>query len=1043
MEKIRKQLVDVRRSIHRESYDISHFKFHEGDIEGAHRVDFDDKTWTDFQTGGIWGGYDVTAWFRAKVCIPAHFKDKKVHLRFLAGPRDGGGSTAECLLYVNGKPLQGIDVWHEEAYLPPQMMEDDSIAIAIKAWSGVLDVPDRRRFKEAKIIWIDEEAEKFYYLADTILKSVELMDKNDLKGITLLKTLDNAYNMIDFLEFRSDEYYESLERAYDYLNGEIEGLKGTDILKPTIVALGHSHIDMAWLWRLKDTREKASRTFSTVLHLMDQYPEYRYIHSSPQLYKFLKEDYPEIFKKVRERIIGGEWEITGGMWVESDTNIPSGESLVRQFLFGRRFIKEEFGQDTNVVWLPDVFGYSGSLPQIMKKSGMKYFLTSKISWNQYNRFPYDTFMWKGIDGSQVLTYFITTPEGGDWQYTYNGSMEPNEIKGAWENYQQKDLNHELLYVFGWGDGGGGPTTEMLECARAMEDLPGMPKVEIGKAEDFFTRLDDRIEDKDIPIWDGELYLELHRGTYTSQAFIKRANRKSEALYHCAELFSSLACILNCQDIYPKSDLNRGWEKILLNQFHDILPGSSIRQVYEDCIEDYREIEALGQRALASAKDSISSSIGTDGESVVVYNPTSMLRDDIVAIPWFTDAERKQFVDIDGSLMPKQIIEAKGQRQILTYVENVPSLGYKVLRIIDEANCPHSGETLKISKNLMQNKYYKIQLNSKGQIVSLYDRISHRDIVTRGERANVFQVFEDRPINFDAWDIDEFYKYKMREIQELIEIEVEEEGPIRGVLRLKWRFYDSIIEQRITIYSESPRIDFKTNIDWQQRQVLLKVAFPVDIRSTRATYDIQFGSIERPTHSNTSWDMAKFEVVGHKWADLSEGNYGVALLNDCKYGYDVRDNVIRLTLLKSPTYPDDRADQGQHVFTYSLLPHADSLQRSNVIEQSYWLNYPMTTSYIDTAQEGMLPLKAGFAYTNTDHVIIETVKQAEEENAWIIRLYECKRYTNDHVKLIFHKPIEKAVECNLMEEEDVEIDYEKNHMDFSIRPFEIKTFKVWM
>ncbi|HET7658724.1 MAG TPA: alpha-mannosidase, partial [Bacillales bacterium] len=541
--KLRKHVDEIGSKIHRKIQDIPSFQYLESECDGAHRPEFDDSEWKNFQIGEFWGGYDKVAWFRTTVFVPIDWRDQKLALRFLVGPRDGGNSTAETLLYVNGKPLQAIDVWHEDAWIPPELLEKGKLSIALKAWSGVLGVPDRRRFKLAQLVWIDEPCEQYYYLADTLLKAIDEMDENDLRRTELLKALNKSIQKVDFLKPGSDSFYDSIKVAAGYLQGKVDEWAEVEEMKPKVVTLGHSHIDMAWLWRLSHTREKASRTFSTVLHLMRQYPEYRYIHTSPQLYQFIKKDYPEIYENVKGKIRSGEWEITGGMWVEPDTNLPSGESLIRQILFGKRFMREEFGVDTKVVWLPDVFGYTWALPQIMKKSGMDYFMTTKISWNQFNRFPYDTFKWRGIDGTEILTHFITTPEFGNPSYTYNGEIDPKSIKGIWNLYKQKDVNDELLLAYGWGDGGGGPTKGMLEARRVMKNLPGFPKVTTGKAEPYFERLDKRLAGQELALWDGELYLEYHRGTYTSQAALKRGNRKAEITYHQAEWLSVLASLL--------------------------------------------------------------------------------------------------------------------------------------------------------------------------------------------------------------------------------------------------------------------------------------------------------------------------------------------------------------------------------------------------------------------------------------------------------------------------------------------------------------------
>ena len=574
LEKIRKYLdEDIKPSRYRSVVEIGSWKYMETSmderIDEACAPDYDDSGWADFRLWDTWGGYDRVAWFRTVVRIPEEIrsfqgKECRIALRFLVGPRDGGDSTAETLLYIDGKPVQGIDIWHEEALLDDAVTAKNAFQIALKAWSGVLAPPRFRTFKLAQMIALDERVEHFYYTADTLLRCCILLDENDLRRIRLTRLLNDTFKRVHFLNFGEEEYYASVYDALSFVEKGLGELAATEEIKPVVYGVGHSHIDMAWLWRLCATREKASRTFSTVLNLMRQYPEYRYMHSSPQLYQFLKEDYPDIYEQVREKIQEGSWEITGGMWVESDTNIPSGESLVRQFVYGKRFIREEFGRETTLVWLPDVFGYSAAMPQIMKKSGMKYFMTTKISWNQYNQFPYDTFWWKGIDGTKIFTHFITTPEDGSWFYTYNGHMDPEEVTGVWNNYKDKDKNDELLIAFGWGDGGGGPTREMLEQSRVMKNIPGIPKVELTTAEDYFRRIYDHVDHDALGQWEGELYFELHRGTYTSQAANKRYNRQTEILLHNIEFLSVLSG-MEQECAYPKEALDALWESPIIEK----------------------------------------------------------------------------------------------------------------------------------------------------------------------------------------------------------------------------------------------------------------------------------------------------------------------------------------------------------------------------------------------------------------------------------------------------------------------------------------------
>jgi alpha-mannosidase len=1039
IEKISKQLPEIRAAVYREVLAIPQFKFCEGERAGAERPDFVDEEWADFQVGDFWGGYDVVAWFRARVTIPPEWRQRKLALRFLVGPRDGGDSTAETMLYLNGRPLQAIDVWHPEAWLPPEDVAPGEITIALKAWSGVLGVPDRRRFKVADLVWLDEGAERFFFLADTVLQAVKSLDEADLRRVRLLQALNEAFYRVDFTKAGSAAFYDSLLAAGEQLAQSVAAL-ADDGLKAVVTAVGHAHIDMAWLWRLSHTREKAARTFATVLHLMRQYPEYRFIHSSPQLYQYLKEDYPDIFAQVKEKISAGQWEITGATWIEPDTNLPGGESLVRQFLYGIGWVRQEFGVDMKLLWLPDVFGYSYALPQIIRQSGIRHFMTTKISWSQFNRFPYDTFRWRGLDGSEVLTHFVTTPEETSWFYTYNGQLRPSDVQGLWQQYRQKEVNDELLLIFGWGDGGGGPTQEMLESARVLANLPGLPAVRMGRAEPYFARLEERVAASPLPVWDGELYLEYHRGTYTSQAYNKRANRLAEILYHNAEWLSVVADLLTGQTAYPAQALQRGWELILLNQFHDILPGSSIRQVYEDSRRDYEEIAAVGQATVDAAQERIAGAIAVDEPGLAVFNPLPWVHDSLVEMPWSAALAGKSVTGADGRPSPTQIVERDGRKSLLLEAPALPSLGYHTYPLAAASEQP--GSPLIITPERLENDYYRLALNPQGQIISLYDKQAEREVMATGQRGNVFQVFEDKPMNFDAWDIDIYYQEKMQEIGDLVAAVVEETGPLRGVLRLQWRYYDSTISQRLILYGRSPRIDFQTEVDWQEQQILFKVAFPVNVRATRATFDIQFGNIERPTHWNTSWDYGRFEQVGHKWVDLSEGNYGVSLLNDCKYGHDIKDNVIRLTLIKSAVRPDPLADRGRHTFTYSLLPHAGDWRASPVVTQAYALNYPPLATLLPAQPDGVLPDSHSFAAVDSDHVIIETVKQAEDGDAWIIRLYECKQYRNTAVTLTLGQPLRRAVACNLIEAEESDVVFDGRQLTFAITPYEIKTFKVW-
>lgn len=1041
LEKIEKYVTeDVRPSRVRESVSIENWKYMETDMENrvddAYPVDYDDSQWQDFKLWDTWGGYDKVAWFRTTVKIPKHLRGKNLAFFLQPGPRDGGGSTAEGLLYVDGIPVQAVDIWHDEVILEEALCRKSELHLALKVWSGVLDTPKFRTFKQAALIHLDMKTDRFCFLADTLRRCALLLDDNDLRRIRLTKLLNDTFKRVNFLNYPGEEYYQSIYEALDFLQEKMEELGKVEEIKPTVYGVGHSHIDMAWLWRLAATREKASRTFTTVLNLMKQYPEYKFMHSSPQLYQFLKEDYPEIYAEVKKKIEEGRWEITGGMWVESDTNVPSGESLVRQFLYGKHYIKEEFGKETKLLWLPDVFGYSAALPQIMKKSGMKYFMTTKISWNQYNHFPYDTFMWKGIDGSEILTHFITTPEDGSWYYTYNGHMDPEEVTGVWKNYKDKDKNEDLLIAYGWGDGGGGPTREMIEQSLAMKNIPGIPQVEMSHAEEYFEKLYQNVENEQINRWDGELYFEMHRGTYTSQAANKRYNRKSEILLHDIEFLAALGTVLSENTEYPKEVLDRIWERVLLNQFHDILPGSSIRQVYEDTTVDYEKIAKKGAELLDTAKKDLAETVHVTCDSIICYNTTGFLRSDYVLVPYDMNITKETgFADADG------ILDCVPQENgMLVYVTNIPAYGYKTICICEKKT--GNNELVSISGDCIESPYWTICLNANGEIETLFDKKNQKQVGC-GKAMNVFAAFEDKPQRFDAWDIDIYYKEKPYHAFELVKRQVVEQGE-RAVLRQTWRFNNSVLTQDMIVYAKDARIDFKTVVDWKEKQVFLKTYFPVDIHAQEATYEIQFGNLKRPTHSNTEWDFARFEVPGHRWVDISESGYGVALLNDCKYGYDVQQNVLGLSLIKSAIRPDETADRTEHHFTYSLYPHSGTLEESDVQKKAVELNMPVLTATVSgsaDAEKGF----ASYSFVSCDsaHVLIDTVKKSEDGKALIVRVYEYKNSKDEHCKLFLGSSIEKVTECNLCEEEEIPAVWEDNTISFSIGCYEVKTFKVYM
>ena len=852
----------------------------------------------------------------------------------------------------------------------------------------------------------------------------------------MLLVLNDAINLLDLRKVFSKEYNESIKKANEFLEVEFyEKLCGHEDYVATCV--GHTHIDVAWWWTVAQTREKVGRSFSTVLKLMDQYPEYIFMSSQPQLYKFIKEDYPDIYEKIKEKVKEGVWEPEGAMWLEADCNVTSGESLIRQILHGKRFFKEEFNVENEVLWLPDVFGYSAALPQILKKSNVNYFMTTKIAWNQFNKMPYDTFMWKGIDGTEILTHFITTTDPNQDKKchftTYNGILHPGSIKGAWDRYQQKEINDDVLVCYGYGDGGGGVSYEMLETGRRMaKGIPGMPKVKLGNSLDYFKKLEKKVEgNKRLPRWIGELYLEYHRGTYTSMARNKRDNRISEQLYESTEKVNSLAMLLGKE--YPAENINKNWENILLNQFHDILPGTSIKKVYDVTDEDYKRIIGSGKEMLADGINYIAENISLKNKSVVVFNTLGFDRDDIVEFEVPSDINMPAVLDGNEEIECQLIDDGKA----IFFAKGIPANGHKAFEIIEATKS--SSTNLTIEKNYIENKFFDIKINEEGNITSIIDKKSNREVLKEGQTANVLQAFEDKPMDYDNWDIDIYYDEKMWLVNDVQHIEVIERGNVRSTLEIKRKFQDSTIIQKVYIYNDIPRIDFDTNIDWKESQVLLKAAFPVDINSNEATYEIQYGNVKRPTHRNTSWDEARFEVCGHKWVDLSEGNYGVSLMNNSKYGHDILDGVMRLTLLKSGILPNTTSDQEVHNFIYSIYPHTGDYKDAGTVKMAYNLNVPLY-SKVEEAHEGSLESKSSLVKVDKDNVIIEVIKKAEDSDELVIRMYECHNMrTNVTLEMI--SEIESVKECNLMETDISELSKDGNKVSFEMKPFEILTLKV--
>ena len=978
-----------------------------------------DGEWTDVPDHAFWGGDQEYRVFSGKAVIPEAFRGKIVEFQLLTG-REGlwDATNPQFSVYVNGELRQGFDTNHTALTLTEDAVPGTSYDLFLSAFTGTQNF--HLQFNPSLRV-LDPVTEKLYY--DLLLpwQSMSLLNKDDAAYLELAFILTRAVNLLDMRKPGSQAYYESVAKAEELLTQALyTNPRPSEAL---ISCIGHTHIDVAWLWTLAVTEDKSVRSFSTVLELMRKYPEYRFMSSQPQLYQYVKKNAPEIYAGIRERIAEGRWEPEGGMFVEADCNLSSGEALVRQILYGKQFFREEFGADNQILWLPDVFGYSAALPQIMKKSGIRYFTTTKLSWNGCNKMPYDTFYWKGIDGTKILTHFISvrdyirpntdTTNINTIYTTYTGDLNPMQMKGGWQRYQQKDLNKDILCTFGYGDGGGGPTKEMLESQRRLAyGIPGCPKTRITSSLEYFRDLEQDLASKKVPIWSGELYLEYHRGTYTSMARNKKWNRRGEFALTNLETQAVLAQQLGVAD-YP--DLKEYWEILLRNQFHDILPGSSIGEVYEDSRKEYERLFAYTDAAQEKYISAIAQAVGTP----IVWNPNGQTMSGLVTLEEHPGLSH---------------VQALADGKFLAWAENVPSKGYAPLP--DAAPTPGA---VQISSSEVETPFAIIHFNDQGHIDSWFDKTAQRQILQEGTLGNVLMTYEDKPFQYDNWELQDYYKEKSWPVDNLVSTEVTENGPFRYALKLSWQYQDSPIEEILYFYPHTPRVDVHFHADWKEDQLLLKMLFPVDVNTTEATFEIQYGNVKRSTAVNTSWDQARFEVCHHKWMDVSEGGWGVSFLNDCKYGISVEENVVGLSLLKCGMYPNPQADREIHDAVYSILPHQGSWQDAGTVREAYLLNNPLRACCASGAG-GNMPQTLSLADHHHRNIMVESVKKAEDSDDTIIRLYEFEnRRTDVHLRL--HKKADKVWLCNLLEEKELLLAENTQDVTVPAEPFGIVTIRV--
>jgi len=945
------------------------------------------RRYEPFAVGDGWGGMWDTSWFRFTATVPREWEGQEVAVLIHLGGDDMVGFSAEGLIWDRDlTPRQGLHHRHREYVVAPKATAAERIELYVEAAANPIPRWHRQDWpllgpdyhgpplyvlRQAELVTVDRRVEELYADLRLLIEVARRLPEHKDAIVTELDRLQSA------IETGGVAATTAADRAE--LGQTVLGRPSC--LSHRVTAVGHAHIDSAWLWPVRETKRKCARTFANQVRLMERYPDHHFACSQAVQYQWVKDEYPAVYEEMRKQVAEGRWEPVGGMWVEPDTNIPSGESLVRQFVWGQRFFADEFGIECHELWIPDAFGYSAALPQIAAQAGVTSLVTQKMSWNDTNAFPHSTFWWEGHDGSRLLAHF---PPAN----TYNGDFSVSELLASVEHFKDSDRSDRSLYPFGYGDGGGGPTGAMLERAERVTNLEGLPPVRIGSVAGFLADLAEDAAGLDT--WVGELYLETHRGTLTTHADVKRSNRRGEEALRAAEMWSVAA------GLDRRRDLEAAWKLFLLQQFHDILPGSSIHWVYEDAAGAYAQVLAAAGRISSEAQ----ATVAGQGNQLVAFNSGSHDRTELVELP-------------DGRVTSLSL----------------PACGWGPVAARASASPP----PVEVAASSMENDQLRVAWDSNGLLTSVWDKLADREVLAAGRRGNLFQLHEDHPKAFDAWNVDIEYLDQLTNLDSVDSIEVVERDSWRGCVHFVRRFGASTISQTMRLVSGSRRLEFHTDVDWHERHRFLKVAFPVAIRSGRATYEIQHGHIERPTVANTSWDVARFEVCGHRWADLSEPGYGVALLNDGKYGYDIRGDVMRLSLLRGPGYPDPEADQGRHSFAYALLPHPGDLRaEGRVVEEAESFNLPVVV-VPGAGTQGQL------VSVDRPGVSIEAVKWADRADGVIVRLCEVWGWRRP-ATVTAGFPFSTVTRTDLLEREREPVDGDGSSVSLPLRPFELVTLR---
>ncbi len=985
-----------------------------------HSLPSDDK-FEKIDSGWKWGYEGAYCWIKAEYTVPEELCGKDIFVM----PRMSG---SEAMLWVDGVPFGTFNTKivytshgnHYCGLVRKEARANEKIEIAVEYYAGhsyfgcnpfSKDMPQINNysfsFQSLDICVKNDEICDFYFDLKTVLQlAYELPDGSFMKA-NAINALIEVHKHIYYSpeDVSKKEFFDAIRAAHPYLKNVLSQKNGD--MAPVAGIIGHSHMDTAWLWHVGETVKKCARTFSNQLSLMEQYPEHRFIQSSACHSDMMRKYYPELFSRIQERVAEGRYEPNGAVWVECDCNITSGESMIRQFLWGQRFTQKYFNFKSNAFWLPDTFGYSASIPQIMKGCGVDYFLTTKIAWNDTNVFPYNTFYWQGIDGTRVFSHFNTTQSWPDVKelracFTNSGN-----------NHGQPTVTNKRLLTYGYGDGGGGPQLEMLEMARRCTDLCEVPKIKYTTVSEFMKELEDSCHNPDT--YRGELYLVLHRGTLTNQHEIKYNNRKAELALRDLELLTVSESARRGEPCSTKKT-NELYETLLLNQFHDILPGTCINRAHEECKTQMREL-------LSSAKEQTERIIKGNEDCISITNTLSFDRSDVI----FMDDDARS---LEG-VVQQTYTDIGGNKKRLVSGVTIPafasvSLGYGEGRTLDDSPFCYSESTL-------ITPFARVEFDEKGFISSFVDIKADRQLVD-GEPLNTFLMAEDIPVNWDNWDIDSDLEMKLRPCAILLERSVVSAGDVAFIIRSKYKISEkSTITQDMIFFATSPEVRFDTYMDWHDDHRFLKVAFDTNVREDFARNEIQFGYCKRPTTRNNSIEQAKFEVSNHKYTDLSEPGYGVAVMNDCKYGISVNGSEMRLSLHKGGVHPDIKGDKGFHRAIYSFLPHSCAFGAESVIQPSYMLNVPCLVS---KGNYKVLPL----VKVDKPGIIVESVKPCEDEDrAYIVRLYEAEgTRTNCNIKL--WDGVKGYTFTNMLEEPVCEFS-EGNTVQKQFRPFEIVTIKA--